>query len=133
MGKKKRTANDLPNHLIIKNNVTKNKITRFKKLRKRMNLSLILPQKLTNKEKSLIEIIRLTSFKIALPAKKLRYKKKSMSLKTRSNQTFTLKSPIMFFKQFVLKSSFRKQTPKFVFKKLVFSFFKPNEVRRNLM
>ena len=131
--KKKRTANDLSNHLIIKNNAIKNKTARFKKLRKRMNLSLTLPQKLTNKEKSLIEIIRLTSFKIALPAKKLRYKKKSMSLKTRSNQTFTLKSPIMFFKQFVLKSSFRKQTPKFVFKKLVFSFFKPNEVRRNLM
>ena len=39
----------------------------------------------------------------------------------------------MFFKQFFLKSSLKDSLQKFIFKKTIFSFFKLNEVRRNLM
>ena len=55
------------------------------------------------------------------------------SLTTRSSQNFTLRSPIMFLTQFFVKNTLQNIIPKFIFKKKIFSFLKPNEVRQALM
>ena len=59
--------------------------------------------------------------------------RQSISLCTRSSQHFTLKSPIMFLVQFFMKNASQSLIPKFLFKKKIFSFLKPNEVRQALM
>lgn len=55
------------------------------------------------------------------------------TLSTRSSQHFTLRSPIMFLTQFFIKNTLQNLIPKFIFKKKIFSFLKPNEVRQALM
>jgi hypothetical protein len=102
-------------------------------LKKYSNLLSSLDQKLTNNSHTSFSTTYLLTTKKSLPARRLRHKKPLISLRTRSKQSFILKSPIMFFKQFFLKNSLKKSIPKFMFKKTIFSFFKPNEVRRNLM
>lgn len=52
---------------------------------------------------------------------------------TKTNYTFILKSPIIFFSKTLLNNQNKIQIPKFIFKKTIFSFVKPNEIRQSLM
>jgi hypothetical protein len=121
--------------LNIKNINTKIKNATYRRRRKHTKLKLILRStKLYNTKPTQTQsLLNCFSKKKPLLSKKLFKKKKNIQIKTKSNQAFILKSPIMFFKQFFLKNSFKTLLKKFIFKKTIFSFYKPNEIRRNLM
>lgn len=56
-----------------------------------------------------------------------------VKLFTRSHQSFILKSFLVFFSKLLIKNTYQTQLPRFKFKKKIFSFFKPNEVRQTLL
>jgi hypothetical protein len=56
-----------------------------------------------------------------------------VKLFTRSHQPFILKSFLVFFSKLLIKNTYQTQLPRFKFKKKIFSFFKPNEVRQTLL
>lgn len=56
-----------------------------------------------------------------------------VKLFTRSHQSFILKSFLVFFSKLLIKNTYQTQLPRFKFKKRIFSFFKPNEVRQTLL
>jgi hypothetical protein len=58
---------------------------------------------------------------------------KRLHLNSLTGQPFILKSPIIFLTQFLVKSYHRQSLPKYIFKKKIFSFLKPNEVKQALM
>jgi hypothetical protein len=58
---------------------------------------------------------------------------KRLHLNSLTGQPFILKSPIIFLTQFLVKSYHHQSLPKYIFKKKIFSFLKPNEVKQALM
>lgn len=117
----------------VKNINSKSKNRKYRRYKKSLKLNTILRQ--LNNANSCLKSVFTTKIlhKNPLKVKKIRTKKESIKMLTKSNQTFVLRSPIMFFKQFFLKHSLKTSIQKFIFKKTIFSFFKLNEVRRNLM
>lgn len=73
--------------------------------------------------------INLSKIKVKKSSKKINKPK----LLTKTNHTFILKSPIIFFSKTLLNNQNKTQIPKFIFKKTIFSFVKPNEIRQSLM
>lgn len=77
------------------------------------------------------------SIKLVLPQQqtiKVRAKSSTkIKLFTKTNQSFSLKSPVVFFLKFMTNNKIISQIPKFIFKKNIFSFLKPNEARQSLM
>ena len=64
---------------------------------------------------------------------KLNNNRLKVQLFTRSRQPFILKSFLIFFSKLIIKNIHQTQLPKFIFKKKIFAFFKPNEVRQTLL
>jgi len=128
-----RLKTKLPLCLKVRNITKKRKNTKYKRYKKYLKLNLNL--KKTNKKNNNPKqtFISIFEYKKPLKTRKIRHKKNSIEILTKSKQSFVLKSPIMFFKQFFLKNSLKTSLKKFIFKKTIFSFFKTNEVRRNLM
>jgi hypothetical protein len=56
-----------------------------------------------------------------------------MYLNSTTTQSFILRSPIIFLTQFIIKNYHHQLLPKYIFKKKIFSFLKPNEVKQALM
>jgi hypothetical protein len=56
-----------------------------------------------------------------------------LRINSSTQQNFILRSPIIFLTQFFKKNHYKFYLPRYIFKKKIFSFWKPNEIRQSLM
>ena len=85
-------------------------------------------------KKNLFLLFNFKSNRISTPSPLINSQiKNTPSIRTKTSQSFILKSPIMFFTQLFLKSNSQHNLTKFNFKKKIFSFLKPNEAKQALM
>lgn len=84
-----------------------------------------------HRKKTLISFFKINFSKIKV--NKLPKIINKVKLVTKVNYSFILKSPIIFFSKTILNHQNKPQIPKFIFKKTIFSFLKPNEIRQSLM